>query len=233
MENINKTFLSIKNWAPDDQPSEKMKSHGPSGLSNAELLAILIRTGNKDETAIEVSQKLLSICENNLHELSKLSLHELKKIKGIGEMKSIVIVAAIELGKRKHSGRFLTKPVIRSSADAAAYLKQSMDDLSYEIFAVIYLNRANKIIDFQIISKGGITGTIADPRIILKVALECSATSIILSHNHPSGNLQPSKADEEITQKIKAASKLIDINLLDHVIVSEEGYYSFMDEGKL
>lgn len=233
MENVNKTSTSIKKWAIDDRPSEKIKQKGVAVLSNAELLAILVRTGNSQQSAVELAQQILGKCHDNLVELSKITLYELKKIKGMGEMKSLAILAAMELSRRKQASRFLEKIIIKSSAQAATYLCQSLKDLPYEAFAVLYLNRANKIIHFEMISKGGITGTIADPRIILKIALEHGATSIIISHNHPSGNLQPSKADEEITHKIREAAKLIDVVLLDHIIISEEGYYSFMDEGKL
>jgi len=233
MKNVNKPSTSIKNWSKDDQPSEKIMIHGAESLSNAELLAILIRNGNKEKSAVELAMEILQKSKNNLNELGKIDPYELKKIKGIGNIKSVTILAALELGRRRTNTSFLIKPVITSSSDAAEYLKQFMCDLPYEIFAVILLNRANKIIHFEVISKGGITGTIADPRIIFKYALEKMATSIILSHNHPSGNLKPSKADEEITKKIKQAASFLDITILDHIIISEEGYFSFMDEGIL
>lgn len=233
MENVNKPSTSMKNWAADDQPREKMIQQGSSILSNAELLAILIRTGNKEQSALDLAMELMNNCKNNLNELGKLSLLDFQQIKGIGQTKSITIAAALELGRRRSSSEFLNKPVVKSSTDVANYLTQHLKDLSYEVFAVVFLNRANKIIHFEIISRGGITGTVADPRIILKLALSQGATSIILSHNHPSGNLQPSLTDDDITQKIKQAAALIDIKLLDHIIVSEEGYYSFMDEGRI
>jgi len=233
MKNVNKPSTSIKNWSKDDQPSEKIMTHGAESLSNAELLAILIRNGNKEKSAVELAMEILQKSKNNLNELGKINPYELKKIKGIGNIKSVIILAALELGRRRTNTSFLIKPVITSSSDAAEYLKQFMCDLSYEIFAVLLLNRANKIIHFEVISKGGITGTIADPRIIFKLALEKMATSIILSHNHPSGNLKPSKADEDITKKIKQAASFLDITILDHIIISEEGYFSFMDEGIL
>ena len=173
------------------------------------------------------------MCNHNLQELGKLSLKDLQKIKGIGEAKSILITAAVELGRRRSDATLLKKIVVKSSTEVAAYLIQHLKDLPYEVFAVVFLNRGNKIIHFEIISKGGITGTVADPRIILKLALNHGATSIILSHNHPSGNLQPSHADIELTKKIKQAAEIMDIKLLDHIIVSEEGYYSFMDEAVL
>ena len=233
MKNVNKPSTSIKNWAPDDRPREKMERLGSSSLSNTELIAILINSGNKEKSAIEIAMELMSNCKNNLNELGKLSLADLQKIIGIGFARSISIAAALELGRRRNSNDFLIKPIVRSSADVAHFLSQSFKDLSYEVFALLLLNRANKIIHFEIISRGGITGTVADPRIILKIALNNGATSIILSHNHPSGNLQPSKADEDITLKIKNAAELMDIKVMDHIIVSEEGYFSFMDEGIL
>lgn len=165
--------------------------------------------------------------------MSYSSLRELQKIKGIGVAKAIVIAAALEIGRRRHASAALEKTVIKSSRDIAQYIRAVIKDYSYEVFAVLYLNKANKINHFEIISRGGLTGTVADPRIILKIALEQEATSIILCHNHPSGNLRPSKADEELTQKIKTAARYLDILTMDHLIVSEEGYYSFADEGLL
>lgn len=233
MKNVNKTSTSIKNWAADDQPREKMKFQGASHLSNAELMAILLRTGSNNKSALELSQEILKVCKDNLIELGKLSLRDLQKINGVGITKAASIAAALEIGRRRNSSDILKRTSIKNSNEIANFLSEKMKDLSYEIFAVVLLNRANKIIHFEVISRGGITGTVADPRIILKLALSHGATSIILSHNHPSGNLNPSKADEDVTQKIKQAAALIDIQVLDHIIVSEEGYYSFLDEGKL
>ncbi len=233
MKNVNKPSTSIKNWAINDRPREKMISFGPAILSDSELIAILLRTGTKEKTAIDLSKEILRQSKDNLDELGKISIKELQKIKGIAATKAITIMAALELGRRRQAGSLLHKPTIKSSSDVANYLRVVLKDESCEQFAVIFLNRANKVTHFEIVSKGGITGTVADPRIILKKALEEDATSIILSHNHPSGNLQPSKADEDITAKIKNAAALIDINVLDHIIVSDEGYYSFMDEGRL
>ena len=233
MKNFKKVHTSIKNWAFDDQPSYKLINNGAENLSNAELLGILFRTGTKNLSAVELGREVLRSSENNLNQLAKISIKELQKIKGVGETKAVIIAAALEFGKRRHTATFLQRPVIKSSKDVATYLQNTLQDLSYEVFAVVYLNRANKIIHFEIISRGGITGTIADPRLILRIALEQGATSIILCHNHPSGNLQPSKADESVTAKIIHAGALIDIKVLDHIIVSNEGYYSFMDEGIL
>ena len=233
MENVNKPSTSIKNWAIDDRPREKLLANGAASLSNSELLAILLNNGSKNKSAVELAREILKLGTDNLNELGKLSLNDFKQVKGIGEAKSIIIAAALELGRRRQASSSLEKKVVRSSRDIAQYLQATLKDYSYEVFAVIFLNRANKINHFEIISKGGITGTVADPRIILKKALEEDATSIVLCHNHPSGNLQPSRADEELTKKIKEAAAYFDIKIIDHIIVSEDGFYSFADEGIL
>ncbi|HVF95903.1 MAG TPA: DNA repair protein RadC [Flavisolibacter sp.] len=224
---------SIKQWAKDDRPREKLLAKGPAVLSNSELLAILILNGNKEKSALELAQDVLRLGKDNLNELGKLSIEELTKLKGIGEAKAIAIIAAMELGRRRQAMASLEKPVVGRSADVATFLQTTLRDYKHEVFAVIFLNRANKINDFRIISEGGITGTVADPRIILKKALEQDAVSLILCHNHPSGSLKPSRADEELTHKIKEAAKYFDIKVLDHLIVSDDGYYSFADEGIL
>lgn len=233
MENVNKPSTSIKNWATDDRPREKLLSKGSSALSNSELIAILINNGSKNKSAVELAKEILKLGQDNLNELGKLSLKDFKQVKGIGEAKSIIIAAALELGRRRQATASLDKPVIKSSKDIAQYLQALLKDYAYEVFAVVFLNQANKINHFEIISRGGITGTVADPRIILKKALEEDATSIVLCHNHPSGNLQPSRADEELTKKIKEAATYFDIKVIDHIIVSEDGFYSFADEGLL
>ena len=224
---------SIKQWAKDDRPREKLLAKGATVLSNSELLAILIHNGTRQKSAVELAQDILRLGKDNLNELGKLSLNELMKIKGIGEAKAISIVAALELGRRRQATASLEKQVVSSSTDVAVYLQSKLRDYKHEVFAVIFLNRANKINNFRIISEGGITGTVADPRIILKKALEEDAVSLILCHNHPSGSLKPSRADEELTYKIKEAAKFFDIKVLDHLIVSDDGYYSFADEGIL
>ena len=223
----------IKQWAKDDRPREKLLLKGSSHLTNSELLAILIHNGTRDKTAIDLAQDVMKAGRDDLFQLGKLGIRELMKIKGIGEAKAITIAAALELGRRRQAAGYLEKLVIRSSRDLAEYLRVQVKDFSYEVFAVVFLNKANKINHFEIISKGGITGTVADPRIILKKALEEDATSIVLCHNHPSGNLRPSRADEELTGKIREAARYFDIIVLDHIIVSEEGYFSFADEGIL
>ena len=233
MKNINKPSTSIKNWAMDDRPREKLLHKGPVNLSDSELLAILINNGNKEKSAVDLAKEILQMGNNNLNELGKFSLQEYQRIKGIGLAKAITIAAAIELGRRRQLAPFLKKTVFRKSEDIAQFIRTSIKDYTYEVFGVVYLNRSNKVNHFEIISSGGISGTVVDTRIILKKAIEHGATSIVLCHNHPSGNLKPSKSDEELTKKIKEASKYHDIEVIDQMIVSEEGYFSFSDDGLL
>lgn len=229
---MQKTRKSIKQWAPDDRPREKMLLKGSQALSNAELIAILLGSGTKTKSALEVAQEVLLLAKNNLSELGKLTIKEFMKTDGIGEARAVTIAAALELGRRRESSD-VQKLVFNSSGDLAKYLQTQLKDKPHEVFAVAFLNRANKINHLEIVSQGGITGTVADPRIILKKALQHNAVSIVLCHNHPSGSLKPSRADESLTKKIKEAASLLDITILDHIIVSEEGYYSFADEGIL
>lgn len=224
---------SIKNWASDDRPREKLVNKGPLALSDSELLAILIHHGTREKSAVELAREIMQLGKNNLQELGRLTVKEIMKVKGIGLAKGIAIVAALELGRRRQAAISLEKPVIKGSRDIAGYMQSLLSDLSNEVFAVVFLNRANKLLHFEIISRGGITGTVADPRIILKKALEEEAVGLILCHNHPSGNLSPSRADEELTRKIKQAAAFFDISVLDHIIVSSTGYFSFADEGLL
>jgi DNA repair protein RadC len=224
---------SIKQWAKDDRPREKLLNHGPAHLSDSELLAILLNHGTRDKSAVDLAKEIMKLGKNNLNELGKLTVKELMKIKGIGEAKAITIAAALEIGRRRQAGSYLQKPIMSTSRDFANYLQSLFQDHSREIFAVAFLNQANKINHVEIMSEGGITGTIADPRIILKKSLEENAVSLILCHNHPSGSLKPSRQDEEITKKIKEAAKYFDIKVLDHIIVSDSGYFSFADEGIL
>lgn len=224
---------SIKQWAKDDRPREKLLATGAENLSHSELLAILIHNGSKEKSAVDLAKEVLKMGKDNLVELGKLSIKELMKIKGIGEAKAITIAAALELGRRRQAATPLEKPIVSSSNDIANYLQVKLKDFRHEVFAVLFLNRSNKINHFEIISEGGITGTVADPRIILRKALEQDAVNIILCHNHPSGSLKPSRADEQLTTKIKEAARFFDIVVLDHLIVSEAGYYSFADEGLL
>lgn len=222
---------SIKHWAKDDRPREKLLLNGAENLSNSELLAILIHNGSREKSAVDLAKEVLKLGKDNLSELGRLSIKDLMKIKGIGEAKAITIAAALELGRRRQSANPLQKTIISTSRDIADYLQTRLKDYRHEVFAVLFLNRANKINHFEIISEGGITGTVADPRIILRKALEADAVNIILCHNHPSGSLKPSRADEQLTSKIREAARLLDIAVIDHIIVSETGYYSFADEG--
>lgn len=233
MENSENTKTSIKNWAEDDRPREKMAKHGAEILSNSELLGIIINNGSREKSAVELAKEILKLGHDNLDELGKLSLKDLQKIKGIGVAKAITIAAALELGRRRSGGDLLQRTKVTTSKEIAQYLRSILKDHSHEVFAVLFLNQANKIKSFKIMSRGGITGTVVDPRIILKQALDENATAIILSHNHPSGNLKPSRADLELTHKIKTAASFFDIKVMDHIIVSDEGHYSFADSGML
>lgn len=226
--------FSIKKWASDDQPRKKLLQSGATALSNAELLAILINNGSGGDTAVDVARNLLLSAENDLQKLAGLSVKEMvnRKIKGLGEAKAVSITAALELGVRRNaSGRLKTR--VTRSEDIAGFLRATLEHRQKEVFAVVFLNRNNTITHLEIISEGGLTGTVADPRVILKKALEHNATGMILCHNHPSGNRRPSRADEAITQKIKQAAGLLDMMVMDHIIVSNEGYFSFADEGML
>ena len=223
----------IKDWAIDDQPREKLLSKSPGSLSDSELLAILLRSGPPETSAVDLAKTVLKLGKNNLNELAKLTPQDLMKIKGIGRAKACSIIAALEIGRRRQGTRPTDKTVVKDSREVVAYLQSVLRDLSHEVFAVIFLNQAGRVRHFEVVSQGGITGTIADPRLILKKALEKEAVSLILCHNHPSGSLQPSKADEELTTKIREAAGYLDIKLLDHIIVSEEGYFSFADKGMM
>ena len=224
---------SIKQWAKDDRPREKLLAIGAENLSISELLAILIRNGSRQKTAVDLGKEVLKLGKDSLMELGKLSVKELMKIKGSGEAKAISIVAAMELGRRRESALPVNIPAIKSSEHTAQYIKARLTDLRHEVFGVLFLNRSNKVLHFEIVSEGGITGTVADPRIILKRALEEHAVGLIVCHNHPSGNLTPSQSDKDLTAKLKSAAALLDIKLLDHLIISEYGYFSFADEGIL
>lgn len=223
--------LSIKEWAVEDRPREKMLAKGIRSLSEAELIAILIGSGNLEESAVEVSRRIMASVNNNLNELGKRNINDLQKFKGIGPAKAITIAAAMELGRRRKESEPDEKPKVVTSADAAAIFKPLLSDLPHEEFWVLLLNRNNLLIDKMLVSQGGLSGTIIDVRIILKMALDKLACSIILCHNHPSGNLMPSEADKEITRKIKEAGKHMDIPVLDHLIIANDAYFSFADEG--
>ena len=222
---------SITNWALEDRPREKLLAHGMGSLSNVELLAILIRSGSRHETAVELARRILHVAGNNLHELGKYSVPELVKFKGLGPAKAISIMAAIELGRRRSKESAPIRKKISGSQDVYTYFKPSLGDLQHEEFWILLLNRANRVLDNIRISQGGITGTVIDARIILKHAIDRLASSIILCHNHPSGNLKPSDADITITKKIRESCKTMDIQVLDHIIITDNSYFSFSDEG--
>ncbi len=227
------TSFSIKNWSQDDQPREKLLHKGKAALSDAELVAILIGSGNKTESAVELSKRILASVDNNLSELGKLSTKQLMEFKGIGEAKAITIAAALELGRRRRGEEALEKKKITSSKSVFELMQPIIGELQHEEFWIIYLNNSNKVILKNQLSKGGITGTLVDVRLVLKNALEVGATGLILAHNHPSGTLKPSEADKQITNKLKIASESLDIKVLDHLIITENAYFSFADDGIL
>ena len=225
--------LNILSWAEEDRPREKLLLKGKSVLSDAELIAILIGSGTRSISAVDVAKMILSNANHNLNELAKFSIKDLRKVKGIGEAKAIAIVSALELGRRRKESEFAEKVKITCSNDIYQFMKPELLDLPKEEFWVLLLNRANRLIKKEQISSGGVSGTVADPKIIFKAALDQYASSIILVHNHPSGNLKPSQADIKLTSKMKEAGNLLEIPVLDHIIFSDEGYLSFADEGML
>lgn len=225
--------LTIKDWAVEDRPREKMLQKGIGSLSDAELIAILLRSGNSDETAVTVAQRLLTLAHNNLNELGKFTLHQITKIKGIGEAKGITVLAALELGRRRKGVEVLIRERITSSNDVVEIFQPMLADLPHEEFWALLLNKANKVIDKVRVSQGGVAGTVVDVRIIVKAAVEKLASSIIIAHNHPSGNPKPSDKDLSITKKLKDAANLFDIALLDHLIITDNECYSFADNGNL
>lgn len=224
-------YTPINQWAEDDRPREKMLLKGKSALSDSELLAILIGSGSRNESAVVLCQRILASVNNNLSLLSKLSILQLMEFKGIGEAKAISIVAALELERRKRSEAANEFTKITSSKAVFEIMQPLIGELPHEEFWVLYLNNSNKVIHKSQLSKGGLTGTIVDSRIIFKTALEYNATSLILTHNHPSGKLMPSEADKEVTKKLKIIGQQMDILVLDHIIITESGFYSFNDEG--
>ena len=224
---------SIKDWAKDDQPREKMIAKGKASLSNAELLAILLRTGKEGMSAVDVARELLDSVGNDLIKLSNLSISDLTQHDGIGEAKAIAIMAALELGKRRRAAEASVVEEVKDSKDSYERFIPKIDDMSQEHFLVLYLNQSNHPLDVECISNGGTTHVIADPRVIFKHALNLNATCIILGHNHPSGNPRPSADDRKLTQKLVAAGKLLDIFVKDHVIIGNERYYSFLDHGEM
>lgn len=228
---MDKSVTSIKDLAEDERPREKMILKGAAALSDAELLAILISSGTRERSALDLARDILNIAGNNLHELARLSVKQLQQTKGIGIARAITIAAALELGNRRQSLQALQRPVLKQSKEAAEILIPMLRDYNHEVFCVLYLNQANRLLKQEIISSGGMTGTVADIRLILKNALLNQSNQLIIAHNHPSGNLQPSAADKELTRKLKEAASYMDIKLLDHLIVAGVSYISLNDEG--
>ena len=225
--------FSIKNWSQDDRPREKLLHKGKAALSDAELVAILIGSGNKNESAVALCKRILASVDTNLNALGKLSISQLMEFKGIGEAKAITILAAMELGRRRRGEEALEKKKITSSRSVFELMQPVIGELQHEEFWIIYLNNSNKVIQKKQLSKGGITGTLVDVRLVLKSALEVGATNLILIHNHPSGTLKPSDADKQITNKLKVAAESLDIKVLDHLIITENAYFSFADDNLL
>ena len=225
--------LSIKKWSQNDRPREKLLEKGRSVLTDVELVAILIASGSRKESAVDLSRRILASVDNNLSELGKLSVKALQQFNGIGSAKAVTIVAALELGRRRRDGVALSRKRISSSKSVFEVLQPILGDLPHEEFWILYLNNSNKILQKEQLSKGGITGTLVDPRLVLKVALALGAVALILAHNHPSGALKPSASDKQLTEKLKKAAESLDIRVLDHVIVTEKAYFSFADEGLL
>jgi DNA repair protein RadC len=228
-----KPHLRIKLWAENDRPREKLIQHGKLTLSDAELIAILLRSGSVDETAVDLAKQLLASVENSLPELGKLDMGELTRFRGIGDVKAITLIAALELGRRRRESDVLQKKTLQNSEEVFHYMEPLLSELKHEEFWVVYLNRSNRILKRENVSKGGVSGTIADTRMIYKTAIEVLASGIVLCHNHPSGSPKPSKADIQLTRRLSEAGRVLEIPVLDHLIITDKIYYSFADEGAL
>ncbi|TAD92641.1 MAG: JAB domain-containing protein [Bacteroidetes bacterium] len=233
MEKTLETTNSIKHWAEDDRPREKLQQHGAASLGLHELLGILINNGSKNASAIDLARQVLQLADNDLSKLPRLSVTDLQRIKGIGPAKAITIKAALELAVRIDQAGLAVRHKLTNSVDLARYLRKRIGSEDRELFVVVFLNAGNRILGHEVISSGGITGTVVDVRIVMRRAIESKATGLVLCHNHPSGNLKPSEADCRLTEQMKDAAKLLELRLIDHIIVSDEGYYSFSDEGTL
>jgi DNA repair protein RadC len=223
--------LSIKSWSPEDRPREKLLLKGTSALSDAELIAILLGSGTAKMSALDVAKHVLAAANNQLHELAKFSVDDFTKLNGIGEARAITIIAALELGRRKKETDSEERLKIGSSRDVYDYISRDLTDIAHEEFWIILVNRSNRIIKKIRVSVGGVAGTVADPKIIFKKAIESLASGIILVHNHPSGNITPSQADRDLTKKMKEGGKHLEIQVLDHMIIGGQKYFSFADEG--
>lgn len=225
--------FSIKQWSEDDKPREKMMQKGCGALSNAELVAILIGSGSTEETAVALARRILGSVNHQLNELGKLSVLQLMEFKGIGKAKAVAIAAALELGRRRRGEEAAKVSKVNSSRDVFEMLQPLIGELPHEEFWILYLNNANKVIHINLLSKGGITGTLVDVRLVMKQALALGAVALILAHNHPSGTLKPSEADKRITTRLREAGKALDVKILDHLIITEVDYYSFADHNAL
>ena len=225
--------ISIKAWAEEDRPREKLSAQGRRALTDAELIAILIGSGSRTETAVELSKRILHHYDNDLNKLAKASIQELSNFRGIGEAKAISIIAALEIGRRRDDTEVKAVESILSSKDAYNLMRRHLVDLNHEEFWIILLGRSSKVLGKELISKGGLSGTVADPKIIFHIALQHQASGIILIHNHPSGNLKPSQLDISLTKRLSEAGRLLDIQIFDHLIIGDTGYYSFGDEALL
>ncbi|MEV4887609.1 DNA repair protein RadC [Chitinophaga ginsengisegetis] len=225
--------LAIHKWPDNEKPREKLINIGATALSDAELLAILLHTGHKSKSALELAKEILRLANNNLSELGKINAKKLQKLRGVGYAKAVTILAAMELARRRQAGTIHKKTVINNGSDAAMFFKPMLADQPFETFHVLFLSHANKVLHYRHLSTGGITSTVVDPRIIFREALDTGATKLLLCHNHPSGSLRPSQADLRITTRIKDMGMLFDIQVMDHIIVSETGYYSLAEEGMI
>jgi DNA repair protein RadC len=232
VENYNDK-ISIKSWAEEDRPREKLSGQGRRALTDAELIAILIGSGSRNETAVELSKRILHHYENDLNKLGKASISELSKFKGIGEAKAISIIAALEIGRRRNETETKAIEYITCSRDGYNLMRRHLMDLNHEEFWIILMGRSQKVLAKELVSKGGLSATVADPKIIFHMALQHQASGVILVHNHPSGNLKPSQQDISLTKNISAAGRMLEINILDHLIVTDSGYFSFGDEDLL
>ncbi|MFA6056978.1 MAG: DNA repair protein RadC [Taibaiella sp.] len=224
---------SIKHWAEDDRPREKMLHKGYAALSDAELIAILIQSGTREKSAVDLAREILQLGNQNLTHLGKLTLKDFQKVKGIGEARAITLAAALELGRRRQIGEGMEQKEISSSRAAADILIPLMGDLAQEKFCVLCLSASNKLVHYEFVSSGGLTSTIVDPKLVFKIALQHMASRLIVAHNHPSGNMEPSTADKQITDKLKAGAKLLDMQLMDHIIIADKKHFSFADKGLL
>ncbi|MCC8408681.1 DNA repair protein RadC [Mucilaginibacter sp. UR6-1] len=225
--------ISIKAWAEEDRPREKLSGQGRRSLTDAELIAILIGSGSRDESAVELSKRILHHYENDLNKLGKASISELCRFKGVGEAKAISIIAALEVGRRRNETESKPPEEVKGSQDVFKLMRRHLMDLNHEEFWIVLLSQSSKVLSKELVSRGGISGTVADPKIIFYMALQQQASAIVLIHNHPSGNLKPSQMDIDLTKKVVNAGRMLDINVLDHLIITDKGYFSFADEDLL